>query len=102
MDAFSAAMDAIFADRNMAADAWYHGDADPRIVRVIRRRPDAVESFGAGQFITDTVLLDVRIADVPELRVGHVFVLDSEEYEVRAEPQRDTRRLVWQVEARSR
>jgi len=67
---FTAAIDALFADRHLALDAIYRaGGADPGVlVRVIVRRPD---------------------------RVG-----ESTVYIIQGEPIRDAERLVWTIEAR--
>ena len=47
MSAFAAAVDALFADPNLAREATYEpADGDPFPVRVIARRADAVTEFG--------------------------------------------------------
>ena len=95
------AADLIFADPNMAMDALWRsagvGEGIP--VRVIRRAPDQIASFGAGRFVTDTVLISVRVSEVPSLGAGDTFEIAGELFEVRSEPVRDSDRLVWSVEA---
>ena len=47
MTAFAAAVDALFADPNLAREAVYEpADGDPFPVRVIARRADAITEFG--------------------------------------------------------
>lgn len=102
MNAFARASAAVFQDRNMAADAVFiaRGVAPGRAVRIIRRMPDRLSNFGDGRFVTDSVLIDVQVADVPELAVGDRFQVGTVLYEVRSEPVRDAERLVWAAEAR--
>ena len=102
MTAFHAASAALFADRNMAADALYRaggtGIAVP--LRVIRSAPDRIASFGEGRFVTDTVLIDVRVGDAPNLAPGDTFEIAGALFEVRGEPTRDAARLILSAEAR--
>lgn len=97
MTAFSAAIDAIFADPNMAADATYlpiTGGAAVA-VRLISRRPDEAVEYGGSTLVTPTALYDVRTSDVAELRKGDCFDIDGVRYEVQAKPRRDRERLTW-------
>ena len=41
---------------------------------IIRRAPDRVTDFGAGRFVSDTTVVDVRVADLPAPRPGDVIV----------------------------
>lgn len=102
MNAFNAAIAAMFRDRNMAVDAVYRaggsGAAIP--VRVIRRAPDRIGNFGEGRFVTDAVLIDVRVSDVDPLERGDTFQIADEFFEVRSDPVRDAERLIWAAEVR--
>ena len=102
MTAFGAAVDAIFADPHVARAALYRaGGAGPgESVRIIRSAPDDVAAFSAGRFVVDTVLIDVRVAEVADLATGDRFELDGEVLEISGEPRRDALRLVWKAEAR--
>lgn len=101
MTAFSAATDAIFADPNMAVDAVWRdcsgGAGTP--CRVILARPDEMGRFGDAQIVTDTMRLDVRVAEVPAPARGDTVEIAGERFEVQGEPRRDRLRLVWQCEA---
>lgn len=102
MNAFGAAINAIFADPHMAVAAEYRsGGADPAVsVRVIKRSPDAIAEFNVGRFVTDAIFLDVRVGDVSALEQHDTFTIAGEVFEVLGEPRRDAERLVWQAEAR--
>ena len=101
--AFAAAVNALFRDRHMSVAAIYRsggaGDGDP--VRVIKRAPDRLANFGDGRFVSDSVLIDVRISEVSALKPGDTFEIGASIYEVRGEPVRDGERLTWAAEARA-
>ena len=69
MSVFAAAMDRIFTHASMAAPAlWISATtSEERQIRIIRRAPDRVTDFGAGRFVSDTTVVDVRVADVNDL-----------------------------------
>jgi hypothetical protein len=105
MAALSAAVDVLFGDPNISAEALYRaggGDAVPGIsVRVIRRAPDRFAGFGDGRFVVDTVFLDVRIAEAPELADGDSLEIAGDFFTIRGEPRRDSERLLWHAETRA-
>lgn len=100
MTVFSAAVNVIFADPNMAADCAYRtGGADPAVtVRVIRNRPDDMVSFGQSRVVTETVIFDVRASDVALPVLGDTLTIGAEVFEVIAAPSIDRERLVWRLE----
>ena len=102
MTAFAAATSALFRDPNIAVDALYRsGGAGAGVsIRVVFSSPDQLAAFGEGRFVTDTVLIAVRVADAPDLASGDTIEVDGVLFEVRADPVRDADRLVWSVEAR--
>lgn len=102
MSAFDLAASAIFADANMASDAIYRvgGQGVGTTVRAIRRAPDRAATFGDGRFLTDTVLLDVRVIEAPSLNAGDTLEIGGVVYEVRTEPMRDSERLIWTAEVK--
>ena len=67
MNAFAAAMDRIYANPSMAAAAvWISATtSEERPIRVIRRAPDRITEFGAARFVSDTLMVDVRVSDLP-------------------------------------
>lgn len=103
MTAFAFAIDAIFGDPHMARDAIWRsaGVGDPVALRVIRRGPDRVATFGDGRFIAgEALMIYARIADVPDLAAGDTLEIGGDRYEVRGDPIRDPERLYWAAEAR--
>ena len=99
MSAFSAAVDAIFQDANMAADAtWTPQGGVPLPVRVIRKAPDELTSFGAARILSDTTLVDVRVSEIPTPKPGDTIIIGADTFTIQGEPKRDRERLVWALE----
>jgi hypothetical protein len=102
LTAFAAAVDALFADPNLARDAIYRAaGADPGTpVRVIVRRPDRVGDFGDTRITSETATFDVRASEIAEPAAGDTLDLAGVTYGVQGTPVRDAERLIWTVEAR--
>jgi hypothetical protein len=102
MNAFATAMNAIFADTNMAVDSiWFAGGTGPGIVvRVIRKSPDEVTPFGAGRVLSETTQLDARVADMPTPASGDLIRIGLEDFIVQGEPKLDRERLIWTLNTR--
>jgi hypothetical protein len=100
MTAFAAALDMLFRDPNLSTPALYQqtGVGAERAIRVMRRNPDRMVEFGAARLLSDSVTLDVRISDCPELAAGDRFEIVGEIFVVQGAPKRDRERLVWTVE----
>lgn len=100
MTAFAAALDLLFADPNLSTPALYvQMGVGPGVeIRVMRRSPDRMVDFGAARLVSDSVVLDVRISDCPELAAGDRFEIMGEIFVVQGTPRRDRERLVWTVE----
>lgn len=101
LDAFAAAIDAIFRDANVAEDAvWRAGGAgDGVTVRVVRKSPDRIVGFGDSRAILPSVLIDVRRSDVAAPAVGDTVEIAGDVFEVIAAPVVDSLGLVWTCEA---
>lgn len=101
MTAFAAGIDIIFANPHMARDARYMTAAgETAVVRLIVQRPDTVRGFGETQVATDTILADVRVAEVPAPGIGDMVEIGDEAFVVQSEPLRDRERLVWTLDLR--
>jgi len=99
MNAFAAAMDAIFADQNMAAEAtWTPQGGVPLPVRVIRKAPDELTTFGAARILSDTTLIDVRVSEMPSVKSGDTIIIGPDTFTIQGEPKRDRERLIWTLE----
>ena len=102
MSIFAVAIDALFADPNLAVDAFYRvGGIDPAVpVRAILRRPDRVGEFGESRIAVVTTRFDLRVAEVATPAGGDTLDVSGVTYVVQGEPMRDGERLVWSIEAR--
>jgi hypothetical protein len=102
MSAFTAAIDALFADPNLALAAVYRsGGASPGVpVRVILRRPDQIVAYGDTRIVSETVSIDIRMSDVAAPRAADSIEADGTIYLIQGEPVRDPERLVWTINAR--
>lgn len=102
MNAFATSMNMIFADANMAVDAlWLAGGTGPGVsVRVIRKSPDEITPFGAGRILSETTMLDARVADMPTPAPGDLIRIGAEDFLVQGEPKADRERLIWTLNTR--
>lgn len=101
-NAFAAAMDDLFADPNVAANAVYlpsSGGAGSD-VRVILKRPDEVASFGEARIASETLVLLVRVAEIHDLEEDDQFLISGRNYVVQGEPMADALRLIWTINTR--
>ena len=102
MNAFTTALNVIFADPNMAVDAtWFAGGTGPgATIRVIRKSPDEITPFGAGRILSETTLLDARVADMPTPAPGDLIRIGAEDFSLQGEPKLDRQRLIWTLNTR--
>ena len=102
MTVFAAAMDRIFTHPSMAIAAlWISATtSEERPIPVICRAPDRIAEFGAGRFVSDTMMVDVRVYDLPDPRPGDLIVIGADSYTVQGEPMRDRERLIWALDLR--
>ena len=102
MTVFTAAMDRIYSNPSMAVAAlWMSATtSEERTIRVIRRAPDQITEFGAGRFVSDTTMVDVRLSDLPDPRPGDLIVIGADSFTVQGEPMRDRERLIWSLDLR--
>jgi hypothetical protein len=104
MAAFAGAIDALFADPNLAGDAVYRaGGADPGIdARIVVRRPDRIGDFGDTRIASETMTFEVRTSEIATPGEGDTLEIDGVTYVIQGRPVRDAERLIWTVEARPR
>ena len=103
MNAFATAMNVIFADANMAVDAiWFAGGTGPGVsIRVIRKSPDEITPFGAGRILSETTLLEARVADLPTPAAGDLIRIGVEDFMLQGEPKLDRERRIWTLNMRA-
>jgi len=100
MQAFSAALDLLFADPNLALDAWHRDVAGQFTkLRIIPRRADSVTEFGAARLWSETFRFDVRVSDLPNPRPQEQIQVGDETFLIQGEPIRDRDQLLWTIEA---
>ena len=98
MNAVVMALDALFADGNIARDAVYTPEGGaPQLVRVVTRRADDITSFGDARLWSETTRVDLRVAEVAEPRPGDRMEIEGDAFLIQGEPVRDRERLVWTV-----
>ena len=103
MNAVALALDALFADGNIAREVVYMPEGGaPVLVRVVTRRADDVSGFGDARLWSETTRLDLRVAEVANPRPGDRVEIEGEACRVQGEPVRDRERLVWTVNLRAR
>ena len=101
MQAVAVALDALFADANIARDAVYIAEGSaPRLVRVVTRRADEITVFSEARLWSETIRIDLRVAEVANPRPGDRIEIDGEAFLVQGEPVRDRERLIWAVDLR--
>jgi hypothetical protein len=102
MNVFAAAMGRIYANPCMAVAAlWISATTSEETpIRVIRRAPDRITEFGAARFVSDTMMVDVRVSDLPDPRPGDLIVIGADSFTIQGEPVRDRERLFWTLDLR--
>ena len=101
MGAVAAALDALFADPNIARDAVYiAAGGAPQLVRVVTRRADEITVLSEARLWSETTRIDLRVAEVPTPRPGDRIEIDGDAFLIQGEPVRDRERLVWTVDLR--
>jgi hypothetical protein len=102
MTVFTAAMDRIYSNPSMAVAAlWMSATtSEERTIRLIRRAPDRIIEFGAGRLVSDTMMVDVRVYDLPDPRPGDLIVIGADSFTIQGEPIRDRERLIWALDLR--
>ena len=100
MTAFAVALDLLFADPNLAHEAW-HRDCEGQFtrIRIIPRRADADVDFGTTRIWSETFRFDVRTAELPKPRPHDQILFGDETFLIEGEPMRDRDRLIWTIEA---
>jgi hypothetical protein len=100
MNVFSAAMDRIYANPSMAAAAvWISATTSEEMpIRVIRRAADRITEFGAARFVSDSMMVDVRVSDLSDPHPGDLIVIGADSFTIQGEPIRDRERLIWSLD----
>lgn len=102
MEGFERALARVFADPNMATDGlWLKGGAEPAVlIRLFRKAPDEVTSYGGARVWSETLRAEVMVAQMPDPAPGDQLRIGPEVWEVQGEPLRDRERLIWALDLR--
>ena len=100
MTAFSMAIDLLFADPNLAQEAW-HRDSEGQfsLIHIITKRNDDVTAYGVTRLVSDTMRFDVRVGELANPQPDEQILLGDETFLIQGEPIRDRERLIWTIEA---
>ena len=101
IDAFAAAIDALFADPNIGEDTlWKAGGVGAGVtVRIIRKSPDRVAEFGESRTVLPTVGMDIRCSQAATITEGDLILIGTETFKFIGEPLGDALGLVFACEA---
>ena len=101
IDAFTSAIDALFADPNIGEDAlWKAGGVGAGVaVRIIRKSPDRMAEFGDSRAVLPTVGIDIRRSQAATITEGDLILIGAETYRIIGEPMGDALGLVLACES---
>jgi hypothetical protein len=100
MNAAQTAVAVLFNDQNLSIEATYIPlNGQNKQVRIITRAPDVYQNIGQSVIETPTYLLEVQVADCPNLLEGDQFLIGVNTYRLQGVPRRDFERLVWQADS---
>ena len=100
IDAFTSAIDALFADPNIGEDAlWKAGGVGAGVaVRIIRKSPDRMAEFGESRAVLPTVGIDIRRSQAATITEGDLILIGAETFKIISEPIGDALGLVLGIE----
>ena len=99
MTAFQEMIDALFADSAMARTVTYTPVAGAaQTIRAVIKSPDRIVDVREMAIHTPTLVVDVRVSDVPEPNQGDTLSIDTFLYVVQGEPVRDAETLIWTLD----
>ena len=77
----------------------YESKGKSYLVQILKQQPDKLYGIGEGQFVGETVALEVSVFDVLKPKLGDIFVIGDRRYKVHRPPLRDNSGIVWKIEA---
>ena len=99
MSAFQEMIDALFSDSALARDVLYTPVAGtPKTIRAVIKSPDRIVDVHEMAIHTPTLVVDVRVSDVPDPGEGDTLTIGMLIYAVQGEPVRDAENLVWTLD----
>jgi hypothetical protein len=99
MSAFQEMIDALFSNSSLAQDIVYTPVAGTaRTIRAVIKSPDRIVDVREMAIHTPTLMVDVRVSDVPDPNEGDILTIGPLLYAVQGEPVRDAENLVWTLD----
>lgn len=84
---------------HLGEQALYESKDKSYMVKILKKQPDKLYELGEGQFIGETLSLEVSISDISKPMIGDTFVIGECKYKVHTPPLRDNSAMLWKVEA---
>lgn len=92
------AVNVMFADPHLSEAVTFRPiSGGQHAVRAMVRAPDEVQGFGSVSLQSGTLILHVRIADMPTIEAGDVVNVRDEIRKVQGHPRRDSTGLIFEV-----
>jgi len=85
--------------KHLGEQALYESKDKAYRVEIIKQQPDKLYEVGEGQFIGETVTLEVSVFDILKPMVGDIFVIGDRRYKVHTPPLRDNSGILWKIQA---
>lgn len=85
--------------KHLGERALYESKDKSYMVQILKQQPDRLYEIGEGQFIGETLALEVSIFDILKPMVGDIFVIGDRRYKVHTPPLRDNSGILWQIQA---
>ncbi|MDV6249272.1 MULTISPECIES: head-tail joining protein [unclassified Wolbachia] len=79
--------------------ALYKSKDKSYMVQVLKQEPDKLYEIGEGQFVGETLVLEISAFDVLQPIVGDIFVIGDRKYKVYSPPLQDNSVMVWKIRA---
>jgi hypothetical protein len=99
MSAFQEMIDALFSNSSLARDVLYTPVAGtPKTIRAVIKSPDRIVDVRDIAIHTPTLVVDVRVSDVPDPGEGDTLTIGTLTYVVQGEPARDAENLIWTLD----
>ena len=99
MSAFQEMIDALFSNSSLARDIVYTPvSGTARTIRAVIKSPDRIVDVREMAIHTPTLVVDVRVSDVPDPAEGDTLTIGMLIYAVQGEPLRDTENLIWTLD----
>ncbi|BET29169.1 hypothetical protein wCauATS_13710 [Wolbachia pipientis] len=84
---------------HLGQQALYESKDKSYKVQILKQQPDKLYEIGEGQFVEETLALEVSAFDVLRPIVGDVFVIGDRRYKVHSPPLRDKSGITWKIKA---